>query len=221
VAALDAELFNGVAGPIGILRPPRSALRGKLCRTPPVNSAWTVPHGAATVTLSGVDETNAQLIERFYAAFGRRDGKAMAACYAPDATFRDPVFGDLKGPEIGAMWKLLTGRAPDLKIELVEHDASASEGSAHWIAHYTFSQTGHPVVNDVQATFRFADGLIVGHDDNFPFYKWARQALGIQGKLLGWTPQLRLGVRRQALAGLRGTMQQGDGTAPAAPQDGQ
>ena len=39
-----------------------------------------------------------ELIERFYAAFGRRDGKAMAACYAPEATFRDPVFGDLKGP---------------------------------------------------------------------------------------------------------------------------
>ena len=168
-----------------------------------------------------MDPTNGALIERLYAAFGRRDGEAMAACYAPDATFRDPVFGDLKGPEVGAMWKMLTARAPDLKIELVEHDASASEGSARWIAHYTFSQTGHPVVNDVQATFGFADGLIVSHNDRFPFYKWARQALGTQGKLLGWTPQLRLGVRRQALAGLRGAMQQGDGAAPAAAQDGE
>ena len=123
-----------------------------------------------------MDPTNGALIERLYAALGRRDGEAMAACYAPDATFRDPVFGDLKGPEVGAMWKMLTARAPDLKIELVEHDASASEGSARWIAHYTFSQTGHPVVNDVQATFGFADGLIVSHNDRFPFYKWARHA---------------------------------------------
>ena len=37
-------------------------------------------------------EDNKQLIERFYAAFGRRDGDAMAACYAPDASFSDPVF---------------------------------------------------------------------------------------------------------------------------------
>jgi ketosteroid isomerase-like protein len=166
-----------------------------------------------------MDPTNGSLIERFYAAFGRRDGEAMAACYAPDATFRDPVFGQLNGPEIGAMWTMLTGRAPDLKIELVEHDAGESQGSARWLAHYTFSQTGRPVDNDVRASFRFADGLIVDHTDRFGFYKWARQALGIQGMLLGWTPQLRLGVRRQALAGLRAAMQQGDGAAPAAAQD--
>jgi ketosteroid isomerase-like protein len=168
-----------------------------------------------------MDPTNGALIERFYAAFGRRDGDAMAACYAPEATFSDPVFGELKGPEIGAMWKMLTGRAPDLKIELVEHDASESEGSARWIAHYTFSQTGHPVVNDVRAKFRFADGKIVAHRDNFPFYKWARQALGTRGKLLGWTPQLRLGVLRQARAGLNRAMQERDGAAPAAAQDGE
>jgi ketosteroid isomerase-like protein len=168
-----------------------------------------------------MNETNAALIERFYAAFGRRDGEAMAACYAPEATFNDPVFGQLKGAEIGAMWKMLTGRAPDLKIELIEHGASESEGSARWIAHYTFSQTGNPVVNDVQASFRFADGLIAEHIDRFSFNKWAGQALGTRGKLLGWTPQLRLGVHRQARAGLNRAMQEGDGAAPAAAQDGE
>ena len=39
---------------------------------------------------------NAALIEHFYAAFARRDAAAMAACYAPDAHFRDPIF-DVKG----------------------------------------------------------------------------------------------------------------------------
>jgi len=34
-----------------------------------------------------------ELIQRFYAAFDRRDGDAMAACYAPGARFSDPVFG--------------------------------------------------------------------------------------------------------------------------------
>jgi len=149
-----------------------------------------------------MDATNGGLIERFYGAFGRRDGDAMAACYADDARFSDPVFGELKGPEIGAMWRMLTSRAPDLTVELVEHDAAESEGSARWIARYTFSQTGRHVVNDVRARFRFRDGLIVEHTDRFPFYRWARQALGTQGKLLGWTPQLRLGVHRQARAGL-------------------
>jgi hypothetical protein len=134
-------------------------------------------------------------IERFYAAFGARDGDAMAACYAPDAHFSDPVFTDLNGAEPGAMWRMLTAQATDLRIELLEHTAD----TAHWRAHYTFSQTGRPVVNDVRATFRFdEDGLIADHRDEFSFYRWARQALGPPGMLLGWTPLLRATVRRRA-----------------------
>src|SRR5919107_5416131 len=34
---------------------------------------------------------NKRLIERFYEAFDHHDGEAMAACYAPDARFHDPV----------------------------------------------------------------------------------------------------------------------------------
>jgi hypothetical protein len=80
-------------------------------------------------------------------------------------------------------------------------------GTARWIAHYTFTQTGRPVVNDVRARFRFRDGLIVEHDDRFPFWRWARQALGTSGLLLGWTPHLRLNVHRQARASLQRAMQ--------------
>lgn len=45
---------------------------------------------------------NAELIERFYQAFQRLDGEAMAACYAPQATFHDPAFGEL----VGARWAI-------------------------------------------------------------------------------------------------------------------
>ena len=145
---------------------------------------------------------NEELIERFYAAFDRREGAAMAACYTPDATFSDPVFQDLKGDEPGAMWKMLTGRADDLRVELHEHEADAERGSAHWIAHYTFSQTGRPVTNDVRATFRFRDGLIAEHVDDFDLWKWTRQALGTSGTLLGWSPIVRGAVRKRARAGL-------------------
>ena len=68
-------------------------------------------------------EANRALIERFYEEFGQCNGAAMTACYAPDAHFRDPAFGDLEGEDVGAMWRMLTGRAKDLKIELHEHDA--------------------------------------------------------------------------------------------------
>ena len=46
---------------------------------------------------------NAALIERFYEAFQRRDVDAMAACYAPDVTFSDPVFVGLHGGEVIAV----------------------------------------------------------------------------------------------------------------------
>jgi ketosteroid isomerase-like protein len=145
-----------------------------------------------------------ELIERFYAAFDRKDGDAMAACYAPDARFSDPVFGELRGEQPGAMWRMLTAQARDLSIELVEHaaDPAAATGSARWIARYTFTQTGRPVTNDVRARFRFADGLIAEHDDAFSFHAWARQALGTSGLLLGWTPLLRASVRRRARGNL-------------------
>jgi ketosteroid isomerase-like protein len=142
------------------------------------------------------------LIERFYAAFDARDGDAMAACYAPDVRFSDPVFPDLHGEEAGDMWRMLTGRADDLRVELLEHDAGPDEGSARWRAHYTFTQTGRPVVNDVRASLRFRDGRIAEHVDEFDFHRWARQALGTSGLLLGWTPVLRAAVRRRARAGL-------------------
>ena len=141
---------------------------------------------------------NDELIQRFYAAFSRKDGDEMAACYAPDAHFWDPVFHDLRGAEPGAMWRMLTSGASDLSIELLEHEAGDESGSARWLAHYTFTQTGRHVDNDVRAGFRFRDGLIAEHRDQFGFHGWARQALGPTGLLLGWTPLLRNSIRRRA-----------------------
>jgi len=145
---------------------------------------------------------NEALLSHFYEAFGRRDGEAMAACYAPGARFSDPVFPDLRGEEPGAMWRMLTARAEDLEVRLVAHDAGEETGTARWLADYTFTQTGRKVHNDVRASFRFAEGLIAEHRDDFSFYAWSRKALGPAGLALGWTPFLQAKVRRQARAGL-------------------
>lgn len=74
---------------------------------------------------------NQALIERLYGAFDRGDGEAMAACYAADARFRDPVFGELSGEEAGTMWRMLTSRPDsDLRVELAEHEAGAETGTS-------------------------------------------------------------------------------------------
>src|SRR2546429_7903021 len=83
---------------------------------------------------------NEELIDRFYAAFGARDGAAMSALYAPNARFSDPVFTDLRGDEPGAMWRMLTGRAKDFSVTLAEHEADDERGSAHWLGQYTLPE---------------------------------------------------------------------------------
>jgi ketosteroid isomerase-like protein len=146
--------------------------------------------------------SNQELLQRFYAAFAAKDGDTMAAAYAPGATFSDPVFVGLKDGEPGAMWQMLTSRSKDLALELVSCEADDSTGSARWIATYTFAQTGRKVVNDVRSSFVFKDGLIAEQHDEFDFHRWAGQALGLSGKLLGGTPIIRNAVRGKARAGL-------------------
>ncbi len=59
-------------------------------------------------------ETQAALT-RFYEAFARRDGETMAALYATEATFEDPVFS-LTGSDIGKMWVGLLAGAKDFSV---------------------------------------------------------------------------------------------------------
>ena len=145
--------------------------------------------------------SNDELIRSLYAALDRHDGEAMARLYAPDGRFRDPAFGELSGAEAGDMWRMLTGRSDDLSVELAAHSAEGEVGEARWIATYTFTPTGRPVVNDVRARFQFRDGLISEHVDTFSFWRWARQAFGPAGLILGLPPLSWL-VRRRARSGL-------------------
>ena len=138
------------------------------------------------------------LISRFYDAFAQRDHAAMASCYAPDVTFRDPVFGELRGDEVRSMWRMLCERGTDLEISYRDVTADEERGSAHWDADYTFTATGRRVHNSIDASFVFSDGLIAEHVDSFSFWAWTRQALGPVGILLGWSPPVQGKVRSQA-----------------------
>lgn len=134
---------------------------------------------------------NLATIERLYAAMNARDGEAMAACYTPDATFQDPAFGKLSDGAGQDMWRMLTSNPDsDLAVTLSNKTADQSTGTAHWLADYTFPDTGRKVHNDVQARFVFRDGLIAEHVDSFDLRAWAAQALGTTGKVLGLTPFL-------------------------------
>lgn len=146
--------------------------------------------------------TGAELIARFYTAFAARDAETMARCYAPDAHFSDPVFPDLHGAAVGAMWRMLCSRAADLRIAFHDVTASGDTGAVHWEAWYTYSATGRPVHNVIAAAFTFRNGLIARHVDRFDLSAWARQALGLKGVLLGWAPPVHRAIRREAAKAL-------------------
>jgi ketosteroid isomerase-like protein len=159
-------------------------------------------------------EANAALINRFYEAFARRDHAAMGVCYSADAHFCDPVFTDLHGDEVRAMWRMLCERGTDLELSHSAVEADDSSGSARWQADYTFSGTGRRVHNEIAASFRFADGLIAEHADRFSLWTWSRQALGPTGLLLGWSPVVRNKVRSQARENLDAFMAADEPPAP-------
>lgn len=145
---------------------------------------------------------NQRLIEEFYTAFQRCDAAAMVRCYHPEIHFSDPVFPELRGEAAGAMWTMLCGRARDLKVELKDVAADEAEGRTHWEARYSFGPSKRPVHNIIEARFAFKDGLIVRHADTFDFHRWASQALGPAGWLLGWTGMMQRSVQKQAGGGL-------------------
>lgn len=144
---------------------------------------------------------HAALITRFYTAFAQRDWAAMASCYHPDVHFTDPAF-DLRGARAAQMWRMLCTQGKDLRLTFSNVHANDASGSAHWEAKYTFSKTGRPVHNQIDAQFQFRDGLIHRHTDHFDFWRWSRQALGAPGVLLGWSGFLKGKVQEQAARSL-------------------
>ena len=143
-------------------------------------------------------------IQALYAALDRHDGEAAAACYTDDAVFEDPAFGRLESGAVKDMWRMLTERSDDLDVVLGEHGVAADgrTGWAHWSATYTFTTTGRSVQNEIDARYTFTGGLISEQVDSFPLRRWGAQALGTKGAVLGLTPLLGRGVRKQARSNL-------------------
>lgn len=140
---------------------------------------------------------NARTIETFYRAFQERDAETMASVYHPKATFADPVF-ELEGEEIGDMWRMFCASGDDLQVTFTQPAADDARGTTRWEARYTFTPTGKPVHNVIDAGFTFEDGRVMAHRDAFDLASWARQALGLSGALLGRTGFMQKRIRQQA-----------------------
>ncbi|WP_438426264.1 nuclear transport factor 2 family protein [Aquimarina macrocephali] len=128
-----------------------------------------------------------KLIETFYTGLSNLDAETMISCYHDDVVFEDPGFGKLKGNRAKGMWRMLCKNARNFKVEFSQVEANDQKGSAHWEAWYSFSKTGKSVHNKIDAQFEFKDGKIIKHIDDFNLHRWASQAIGWKGALLGGT----------------------------------
>ena len=141
--------------------------------------------------------------ERFYEAFMVRDHYTMGLLYAEHATFSDPVFPLLNAMGTRLMWHMLLSRAEDLGVEAKILEDGATRARVDWVAYYTFSGTGRPVVNRIHTEMAISAGKIVRQVDSFSLWRWSGQALGARGLLLGWTPMVKNKIRAQAARALR------------------
>lgn len=145
-----------------------------------------------------------QIIEEFYSGFAEGSSTTMNSCYHTEAVFQDPVFGLLTGADVLDMWEMLIQKSKgQLEIRFSNVQSHDSFGSADWNAVYNFSSTNRRVQNFIHAEFEFKDGLIIKHTDQFDLYNWSKQALGLKGLLLGWTPFFKTKIQQQAVQSLR------------------
>jgi len=145
---------------------------------------------------------NWALVNRFYTAFKEHDAEAMCACYAPDISFTDPAFGPLEGDRARGMWRMLVTPGSTLQLTHEVGAVDDSTGAATWVAKYEFPATHRQVENHISSRFWFEDGLIKKQVDTFDIWKWSSMALGLSGKLLGWSPIVKGAIRKRALAQL-------------------
>ena len=129
------------------------------------------------------------LINHFYSSFSELNAEGMAQCYHDKIFFKDPAFGELKGERAKNMWGMLCSRqqGKEFKVNLIKCSATEHAGTATWEAFYTFGKTGKKVHNVIQTEFKFKEGKIIEHIDDFDMYTWSKQAFGVTGILIGWT----------------------------------
>ncbi len=150
-------------------------------------------------------EANKHVIEKFYTAFQKLDHQTMNSCYSDDIVFSDPAFGLLRGDEAKSMWEMLCKNAKDFSLTFSNIQLLDEEyATCNWVATYTFSKTGRKVINNIKAFMKLKDGKIIEHSDAFKLSKWAAQALGLKGVLLGWTGFMKRRIQKNARKNLIG-----------------
>ncbi len=139
-----------------------------------------------------------ELIKTFYTSLNNHDIDTMISCYHEDVIFEDPIFGRLEANKVKKMWYWLCENGKDLTVQFSDIQADDQKGSAYWEARYTFGKRKRLVLNRVNASFEFNDGKIIKHTDHFNLKRWASQAMGWKGKVVGGSTYFRKKIQHRS-----------------------
>ena len=144
-----------------------------------------------------MNSTNELIANEFYNAFANKNAEGMNKFYHKSLHFEDPAFGKLNYEQTCSMWTMLCESAKDLGISFKIIDSDENSVTTKWIADYRFSKTNRMVHNEIVAVMKIENELIVEHNDTFNLHKWAQQALGMKGYILGGTKFFRNKLQEQ------------------------
>lgn len=147
-----------------------------------------------------MNDRHVALIGAFFDALGRGDLATVEQCYHPEVSFGDPIFQEIEGRDrVMRMWRVQHRMRTELHLAYRDLWADDHSGTARWSVDYVVAGTGRRVTDRIESLFRFDDGLIVRHHDDFDFRRWSKMALGKpHGLLFGWTPSWRQSIRDRA-----------------------
>ena len=143
------------------------------------------------------------LIEKFFSCMRERDYRGMAQCYHPDVRFSDPLFPELQGREVAALWHMLCFQMRDLEINVKFVKSPERKVYCRWEAFYTPPGSTRRVHHVVDSEFEFREGRIYRHRDRFDFKLWSKQALGWLGTWLGWASLTQSVVQNRSVSKLK------------------
>ncbi len=151
------------------------------------------------------------VVGRFFEAFAASDWQTMARCYHDKASFSDPVYPDLREERIVYRWHQLLSAAEtstlksgsknshslnNLKLEYRVLFGDERKAQVLWTASYLYQNRS--VSNEVLSTLAIWDDKIVRQVDEYNFWRWSRQALGLTGLAFGAMPWYQRSVQRSA-----------------------
>ncbi len=128
-------------------------------------------------------QSQEELLRRLFACLDAHDHEGMAACYHEQATFEDIAFTLEGRPQIHAMWDMICspdekGTPSDIKVTHEDPWADGQKWKIKIVDKYTLRSTNRKVINEIESTFEFRDGLIIKQTDKCHAPDWAWQAYG-------------------------------------------